>query len=439
MLTVDSARRRARDEDAGATLVELVVALVILATVVTLVAGVLISTLQLVKSNTQRTAATNLAAQQIEKVRAMLGPDIPVGQTNLGTVTVGGTAYSLVQDAAYASQSATGNACNGPSASLPFKRVTVTVTWPNMGAVQPVRSDTLRVLGVGNDILSGTTGAAAVAVQGGDGGQPVASIAVTLKTSPGGGTVATQVTGYDGCVVFANLPVGNYTASVNTLGHVSQDGAQDYTGAAFGVTTGNVTKAVLPYDRLGGLSATLTSPNGFPTPITLGLTLTSSVWAVNQDRVFVDCAAAPSAPQGCVAGPSREASSLFPGDYGSWAGTCTDAKPAGVIPLDAVTAGSVTNVPVSNLRDVQVTGDPSIAGSQTLYAVHASGDPTCPSGEYYDLGTLTAGGVVDVALPIGDWRLQLSSAVPATFDPSDPQSVRLTSANSAPTPVVVSS
>ena len=388
-------------DDDGFSLMEVVVAAMILALATTVLAGLFIRTLGLAQSNTQRTTAANLATQQIEKLQTMRTLDIPDSVTS--TATVAGTTYTITQTSVLGTPN--GTACNGTGA-ISSKRVTVVVDWPNRGNVLPVRSDTIRSLGTGNDDISAQTGAIAVAVQNA-GGTGSAGISVTLNTAPGGSLVATKTAGPDGCAVFADLTTGNYTATVNTVGYVNADGFQSSTSSGVGVTASSVSKVVLPYDQLGGLSITPTPSDGtYGVPNALGVTLSTSVWSPSQNRVYLSCVG--SAVQGCVSGTSpRLAASLFPANYGAWAGTCLDAGPATSPTLTAVTSGTTAAYTVNNLG--LVNAQVGVIGTgKHLYAVHAA-DSACPSGEVYDLGAVTSGQLVKVALPWGLWRLQLSS------------------------------
>jgi hypothetical protein len=408
---------RRKDLDDGFTIVEVVVAAVVLAMTALVMAGLFVRTLGLAQSNTQRTTAANLATKQVEGLQAVDALSIPSGET-VSTVTVGGTVYTLDQNVTLGTP--TGTACGSTGGSINSQVISLVVTWPNMGTVQPVRTDTIRALGVGTDGFASTTGAAAVAVQNA-GGVGTAGISVTLATAPGGTVIGTQNSGTDGCVVFAGLNPGNYTASVNTAGHVNQDGTQAATSSAFGVTASSVTKAVVPYDLLGALNITPTVSGGFTIPSAIGVTLTTSVWSPSQSRSYPTCVG--SAVQGCVSGTTnRLAASLFPASYGAWAGTCADAATAAGTPtLVPVTSGATAAYTVSNFGRVNAVIGTVTAGKH-LFAVHAA-DSTCTSGEVYDLGVVTTGQTVKVALPWGLWRMQLTSTgnVPA-------QSVTLSSA-----------
>ena len=391
---------RPQPAEDGFTIMEVVVATVIFALAATVLAGLFAKTLGLAQSNTQRTTAANLATTQMEKLRAMRALDIPASTTT--AVTVGGTTYQVNQTAIFGTPN--GTACNGTGA-ISSKRITVLVTWPNMGNVQPVRSDTIRTLGTGTDDLSDSTGAVAVSVQNAA-GTGTNGITVTLKTAPGGVVVGTQTAGADGCAVFAGLAVGNYTASANTVGYVNLDGTQATTSSGVGITALNVSKVVLPYDLLGGLSVTPVATGGYTVPTNLAVTLSTSIWSPSQKRAYLNCPGS-SVVQGCVSGTGvRTAASLFPASYGAWAGTCADAAPASTT-LAPVTAGNTTAYNVTNLRPVNANIGVVTAGSH-LYGVHAA-DGTCASGEVYDFGVVSSLSTVKVALPYGLWRMQLTS------------------------------
>lgn len=419
---------QAPSRDEGLTIMEVVVACMIFALAATVLAGLLIKTLDLAKSNTQRTTAANLATQQMEKLRATKAVNIPDGLTTIGPVTIGGTPYTIKQYVKYATEN--GTACTGTGTDLTSKEITLLVDWPNQGNVQDVRSDTIRTIQASDDVLSSTKGAAAVTVQAA-GGTGTQDVVVTLTTSTGT-LVATQTSGSDGCVVFTGLNAGSYLASVNTVSYVDLDGDQSSTSSAIGVTAGSISKAILPYDEFGGLSITPQTPDvNYPVPSGIGVTLTTSVWSPSQNRPYLTCVG--TNVSGCVSGTApRVAASLFPAKYGAWAGTCSDAATlAGTPTLATVTSFNTTNYTVSNIGRAKAVIGPLVTGTPHLYAVHAA-DAVCPSGEIYDLGTVSAGQTRQVGLPWGAWRLQLTTTGTPLL-----QTVNLSSGVSSPQTVTV--
>jgi type II secretory pathway pseudopilin PulG len=414
--------------DEGFTMMEVVVSAMIFALAATVLAGVFIKTLGLAQSNTQRTTAANLATQQMEKLRATKAVNIPDGLTTIGPVTIGGTAYTIRQYVKYSTEN--GTACSGTGTDLTAKQITLIVDWPNQGAVKDVRSDTIRTIKSTDDVLTASKGAAAISVQAADGsGTP--DVPVTLTTNTGT-YIASQTSGVDGCVVFTGLNAGSYLATANTLGYVDQDGDQATSTSAIGVTANTISKAILPYDKFGGLRITPQTPDiNFPVPNGIGLTLTTSVWSPSQNRGYVTCVGANVS--GCVSGTSpRLAASLFPAKYGAWAGTCSDAATlAGTPTLVTVTSGNVASYNATNFGLARGVIGPLVTGTPHLYAVHAP-DAVCATGELYDLGTVSAGQTVNVALPWGAWRLQLTTTGTAAL-----QTVNLSSSVSSAQTVTV--
>ncbi|GMA85132.1 hypothetical protein GCM10025868_03820 [Angustibacter aerolatus] len=102
-------------EDDGFSLMEAVVALLVLAVTAVSVAGLLTNTLDAARGNTQRTAASEVAGNVMEAVRNQSADDIPDGRTVIGNQFVDGTQYNVVQDAAYV-PAAGGATCAGGGA-----------------------------------------------------------------------------------------------------------------------------------------------------------------------------------------------------------------------------------------------------------------------------------------------------------------------------------
>ncbi len=383
-------------DDAGFTLVEVIVAMVVLAFVVSAVGAILASTLSATKQNTQRVAAAGIAQQVVEAVRAQRALDIVDGRSvPAAPVTLDGTTYSVVQDASYLATGSTASVCTGTGNSLGYKAVTETVTWPNMGSVQPVRADTVVSLGLNGDGLSAANGAVATLVQD-SAAQPVPNVAVTVAGQ-------TTTTGADGCAVFANVAPGSYTASVSTPGLVGIQGGQAVSSPSLGVTAATITRYIFSYDRAGALRVTVQTPAGYTVPsgVAMPVTVNNAVFTPSNSRVFYDCSVVAISPRDCVSGTPRLATSLYPGAYAAWAGACADAVPSPSPSQVAVTRGGTASTTAS-LGGVNVTyvrtSQPLLAG--TVYAVHDA-DASCPTTTVWSLGS---GRAFQVALPKGSWR-----------------------------------
>lgn len=396
-------------------MLEVVVSMVIFSVIALIVAGLITNTLRLTSNNTQRTTAANLTAAQIEAIRDTRTLDIPDGETVLPAKTVGNTTYTLTQTASYVVGGSSTSVCTGGGDTLSYKLVTVIATWPDMGSIRPVRSDTLRSLGIGSDALNPSFGALGVLVQGAT-GSVQADVTVTL--SPGG-TVRT--TGIDGCGLFVGLnPAISYTATVFKSGYVGIDGAQVVTVPNSGIQPARVVRTAVNYQQAGSLQVSLQAPAGFTPPATLALTVSNNLFNPSHTRPFVDCAGFSQAPQNCVSGTPRTATALYPGQYGAWGGTCLDAAPASPTLVDVPAGGTAAATAVLGGVPIQVrtaaTGGTPVP-NKSVYAVHlrdTSGG--CPTGEVYLLATNQSD--FSAALPPGTWKLAVSNANPPTSSTS---------------------
>lgn len=399
-------RRPKMNSDEGFSLIEAVVASVVLAMSAAIVAGLLINVIAVVKNNGNRQAAANLAASQIDVVRQIDAVTIPDGRQSLPSVTVGNTTYAVTQNATYiTSDTSSASACTG-SGQLAYKRVTVSVTWPNMGTTKPVTSQTLRALGydAAHGGLDATRGAIATAVLN-DQGKPVPGATVTLTNLAGTPVpgVGAQVTGPDGCAVFAGLTASTTVRAQAALaGHVNLDGANTVVDTGNGVVANTISKTTLILGQPGRLNTVLALKPGWLAPQTsMGVGLTSTLWpSATTNRVPQPCATTPN--QVCTSGQVVER--LLPGAYGAWPGACLDARPSTPM-LTNATSGTTTNV---NLVPAAVTLRAGAASgvNKTITAVHAA-DTLCTTGQTLTLGTVPAlAATKTIALPAGTWQIR---------------------------------
>lgn len=402
-------------DDDGFSLVETVVAMMVFAVVAVIAASMLVSTMSVTESSSQRVIAANLAAKYVEEARGMRALDIPDGGTTYAPVEVQGTKYTAQRTANYVASGSPTSICAGGGSELVYKLVTVTVTWPNMGSVKPVRSDTLKALGLGADGINKTRGMAAIGLLRAD-GTPPAGVTVTLTPAPVVGP-ATRQTGVDGCALFTDLdPTVSYNAAVNETDHTGPYGDQGLPAAGQGatlqniaVTAGQITRRSLDYDRAGQLAVSFAHPAGYPAPSGLGVTLSNTAWAEGK-RALRDCAVVATSPKGCVTGTPRTANRLFPGLYGAWAGTCAPA-PASVAPTKVTSDQmATTTVPLAPLGvDLSTAPLGQPAAGRTVYFTPQSAVACTEAFTAVSDG----GGAAQISLPSGTWAVSLSAAPPA--------------------------
>ena len=169
---------------------------------------------------TRATASSprKLASQAIETVRGPAADpakftavvDPLLGQT-VTTRTVDATKYTITQDVQWVSQSSNSSLCDaGSSNAAQLLQVSETVTWPNMGGTDPVRSVTTLAPPVG--AYSASTGAIAVKVYDSSG-----AVAPGVNVGISGAASDSQLTTAQGCAFFAYLPVGSYTVTMLDL------------------------------------------------------------------------------------------------------------------------------------------------------------------------------------------------------------------------------
>jgi type II secretory pathway pseudopilin PulG len=215
-------RRRPVRQD-GYSVVELLVAVTVFALVFAAVSIGIGRALEVNRGNRNRSAAAYLAARQLEEVRARPFSTVALGTTACAYTTSScnlPSPYTVTQTVAWASPGSTSTSCDVPAtsgSSLAYKRVTVTVTWPDMGGVAPVTSQTLLTPPGGtydpNDghILVQLFDRDALPL----GGQTV---------SISGPQSASQTTTADGCAFFAYLDPGTYTVTLPSSTYVDRQG-----------------------------------------------------------------------------------------------------------------------------------------------------------------------------------------------------------------------
>jgi prepilin-type N-terminal cleavage/methylation domain-containing protein len=393
----------------GYSLVELLVAVTVFALVFAAVSIGIGRALELNRGNRNRSAAAYLAAQQLEEVRAQ-----PFSAVALGTTTCPYTTsscnvpapYTVTQNVVWASPGSTTTSCDVPTAGgagLAYKRVTVTVTWPDMGGVAPVTSQTLLTPPAGTyDPNDGH-----ILVQAFDrDALPLAGQTVSLS----GPETASQPTTSDGCAFFPYLDPGTYTATLSTSGYVDRQGGQPATQTV-GVTASQISRVQFDYDQAATLSVGLVAPSGSVIPTgTYGIAMT-----VANSNLTVGYKSYQQSATG--SGTTRTITPLFPyaSGYQVWAGDCADADPAAhpggsrgaVLASDpgATTSGSVTldavdvTVRWSTLLGLPVT-------NAAITATHSAGTG-CTSGSTLTTTTRTnASGQLRLALPYGRWTIR---------------------------------
>jgi type II secretory pathway pseudopilin PulG len=419
----------------GYSVVELLVAITVFALVFAAVSVGIGRALEINRGNRNRSAAAYLAARQLEEVRAKAFDQVTLGRTTCIYTTAScnlPSPYTVVQDVVWTSPGNTTSSCDVPTsggATLAYKRVTVTVTWPDMGGVAPVTSQTLLTPPGGT--YDPNDGHLLIQVFDRD-ALPLAGQTVSLT----GPQTASQTTDSDGCAFFAYLDPGTYTATMGTSGYVDRQGNQPASQSA-GVTAGQIAQVQFDYDRAATLSVTLVAPSGAVIPSGVAMTVANSNLTVGT-KSFQEASTG--------SGATRTITPLFPyaSGYQVWAGDCADADPAasaggsrGAV-LTSNPAATTSGSAALQAVDVVVTRGGSAVADATVQAIHAAVSG-CTSGETLTAPTTTdSAGNLRLALPYGTWTIKATtSGSPATSGTSAAVVLTPLASNIPSVPVVV--
>ena len=425
--------RAPRESEDGFSLIEVLVALVLMVLVASFTATGLITVAALDKNNRERSTAASLVEQKISNVRLAVA-SLSYGVTD-STVALNGTTFTLTTAIEPVSLGAGAGPCDGGAASgstTTVDRVTVTATWPRMGGTKPVRGDTQvapkTALGstqynIGVKVLNAANG-------------PVFDHAVTLTP----GSLASQ-TDTEGCAFFTGLASGNYTGTVNDLGWVDPSLKQSSSVTVGTPGVGQTAVGQLLYDSAATLSLTLPGTVVYPVPATMPVTLTSSGLKTGGPANVVACYSGKIC--GIFAGASsttRTVSGLFPFStgYQGWIGDCYGAN-AGPDTYAFTPGGTTVGLgKTGGAVDLKVTGS-GVGAGQIVTLSQLAGSTGCPSSESYVVGTTSTvtGNVVHVWMPYGTWTVSMKNAANGTVTPGGTVVVSSASTVASPASVTV--
>jgi len=345
---------RARRDESGVTLIEVVIAAVLLGILASAVLTILLKTQSAAIGNRGRIAAANLAAREIELVKDEFArkPTAAVEIADAGVAGVvtnphpldggiagqplilNGTAYTVERSAQWNVTGLTGkSACEGGLlVAQPTLGITVSVRWPHMGTIKPVVSSALFAPEKGNGVQS-TSSFFAVKVTDSR-GAPNSGRAVSVVSAS---EVRSGTTDESGCAVIRVNPSTTgtpYTISLGDPGYVDISGNMNPSKM-----TGPVGRGVLnssfgfAYDRAGQVRLTLVDPNGG--------SLTDPQVNDSQVTLVAGESSGTKRPADTLHGVVTTISGLWPTEYGAYFGltppllgfTSSQLLPGGLIDL----------------------------------------------------------------------------------------------------------
>lgn len=307
--------RKLSGEQAGFTLVEVLVSAIVLVTVSIGALGAIEAATRSTAEERHRARAHSIAEADLARMRAMRISDL----SNLyetRTVSQDGTPYTVTSHADYLTDSTGTASCEAGTASADYIRISSTASWPSIGSRPPV--NTASIVAPPNGSVSANSGALAIGVED---SQNVGIPGIGLSGT-GAGTFS-GVTGSNGCAVFGNLPAGDYTLSLSGVatGLVDRDGnpPQDQQTSVVAESTNTL---VLQYDDPGTIPVTFTTrPSPGAAPVA---SMADSVVLFNTGMTSARVFGAPGTQITTITGTS-----LFPFDseYAVYAGTCEGDNP----------------------------------------------------------------------------------------------------------------
>ena len=418
-------RRRLAEpsDDAGFTLIEVMVALMVFAIASTgLIAGSIAIT-RITGDSRARQVATQLAAKELDQARTAANPRNVLARTYTDSTTDPTHTFTIVRTVASVTAAGADTAC-GDNANFAYRRVSVTVSWPGqLSTTQAVRSDS--ILAPAAPSTDAGTGAISVRVIGSD-GTPRSGVGVTVAPVPGGGgevlTSQPASTDSDGCTYADRVVPGTYTIKLSKTDYIDTTQAvtpSSTTTVTAGATSGVRAEYNLEANFITKYAKNYTGPGTPLLPTNLKTSFVPNLGALNI---------------AIMAAVADDTVPLYPGGYEAVAGEFSDAyRNTSCASMDPVQwqAGTVgtrsmaqgvraTASALSGQTDtfrtpatasipmgvVKVTGVPGVYITAQSATAVGTGNPGCDTPP----ATLTyarvdATGTAYLALPFGSWGL----------------------------------
>ena len=426
-------RARLHSED-GVTLMELMVAVSILAIVMVGFAAGLVNALDLAGGNRNRVIAANILDERMSELRSIDFSTVAkdrMGRT-VETVERMGLDFELTEDIQMITTQAVDNACDSPEATPgsnqpTYLSVNLSVQWPRLAdRGGKVASET--IINPPISAYDAYDGHLSVKITDRD-AQPVGGVMVYVQEE-GGATPSPQRTTDDGCAFFVGLNPGLYEVWVKEPGWVDretglQDTSKENPQPKYSVQSASIAPVEFNYDEAATLNLNVSGRHGgdLPTPVGGSGPAVFPVTIANPSLLPLEEQLFPSVAD-------LAADDLFPfaGGYDVWAGNCDDADPDVLTEDDAKLYPGAKRQVVAAEPDETTTAQLWIASvrirAQERVPVDEDGDgrddtvvsqplagarvfATSSCGNAYDLGATDSGGELLSALPYGNWNFRV--------------------------------
>ena len=392
-------RAQAAGGEAGFTIVEVIVAALILAIVASAAATGFVGSIDASETLRNRSTAQSLARQNEARLRGYDVNTLSNLTKTLSPVRIDGTQYTVTESARYITDGASNGSCTNPSTD--YLQTTSSVSWTGMRTQSPVTSTSLLTPSIGS--TNANSGSLVVtAYSSGTIGVPGLNVTATSGT-----TTLTGTTNSAGCVLLGDIPAGTYTVSLSPATGTYVDGntaaafsagSPDTQSATVSAAATSPASASFQVAQAGSLAVSFT--DRFPSPVAPSPTPTGAAAGVvlyNNGLNSPSGVVCTAADNPCPAVGPKDASfpaadfaggftatGVFPYTYSAWAGTCLADNPT--IFNDTAASGTVASGATGSVN----VGEASIvlramqtATSETTISASSSGwqfylyDNTC--------------------------------------------------------------
>jgi prepilin-type N-terminal cleavage/methylation domain-containing protein len=410
-------RLRPVRDDAGMTLIELMVALVVFAIAATGLAAGFTSAAKTSGTARDRSAAANLAQREVEIVRntftatesgpldviaagSATNPNPLPGGTAGQDLVVDGRPYRVVRSLSWLVANSGASSCDGGTAvNFPKLALDVTVSWPAQreAGIDPVETHT--ILTPPRGVLNSTLTFVAVKVIDAAGADHPGRL-VRIRKAPTG-TITSAYTGPDGCAVFGLTTTSTHTVWLDEDGYIDVYGEQ-LASKSITLAPSAFQRVDFSYDAQARIKAQLVTDAGHAIPSAFKRVALGAPGFTNGYRTF-DVTGAP--PQITKLWP-------VPSGYELWAGSCEQSDPVpngGSRGTPVVVEGGDTSALIQ-ARLTPVTINATRADGSPGTGVEIVAKPKSTVGCHADevrvsLGSADATGVIRTALPAGVWTV----------------------------------
>lgn len=347
-----------------------------------------------------RAQAEGLAQTDLTRMRTMRISDLSNLQESK-VVTIEKTPYTIKSAAEYETDKTGTASCEKGTSSADYIQIRSTITWPSIGTRAPVVEQSL--VAPPNGSVSEHSGSLAIQLENGE-NEGIAGVGLT---GTGPATFAGE-TGETGCVIFGDLPEGEYTLTpvISGLNLVDPNGAppQAQTTSVVGESTNTL---ALQYDEAGQVTAKFTTTVGGQPVAAKADAIVAFNSGMKVARVF----GTPGTPS-----PEVTAKPLFPfsSAYSIYPGSCNEDNPGESAPDAAIgevellpRGEAAVSIQMPPLNLTVWSGKESSKGSVVAGAAVKITDTKCKNkgGQPLKYTTEAAGHLAEPALPYSTYEV----------------------------------